>query len=79
MSRKDWGQMAACAKDMYLKSMDLHLLCSARFGKAHHAAKKADRVCKLMSQLKSELDDLAYEYAQDLFNEKEIGRLFYGN
>lgn len=79
MTREEWEKVAACAKEVYLKSLDLHTLCSARFGKTHHAAKKANRISELMKELKSEMDDLAFDYAQDLFNEKEIGRLFYGD
>lgn len=79
MTREDWEKVAACAKDMYLKSLDLHLLCSARFGKTHHATKRANRISEMMKDLKSEMDDLVYDYAQDLFNEKEISGVFYGD
>lgn len=79
ITREDWEKMAACAKDMYLKSLDLYQLCSGNFGKTHHAAKRANRIYEMMKDLKSEMDDLAFDYAQDLFNEKEIGKLFYGD
>lgn len=78
MAREDWEKTAASAKEMYRKSMELSGLCSGNFGKAHHAAKKAYRLYELMKELKSEMDDLAYEYAKELFNEKEIDSLFYG-
>jgi len=79
MSRGDWEKMGACTKDMYLKSISLLGLCSGNFGKTNHAAQRAKRIHELMKDLKSEMDDLAYDYAQGLFDEKEICHLFYGD
>lgn len=79
MTREDWEKVAACAKLMYLKSMDLLCLNSSRFGKTNHVAKKANRIYKLMNELKSEMHSLACSNAQGLFSDGEIDKLFYGD
>lgn len=79
MSREDWEKTAACVKDLYLKSLDLSLMCSGNFGKTHYVAKKADRVYRLMSELKSELHNLAGSNAQGFFSDEEIDKMFYGD
>lgn len=79
MSREDWEKMAANAKNTYMQILDLSLSCSDKFGKTHPTTKKVERLYERMKDLKSDMDDLAYEYAQGLFNEKEISHLFYGD
>lgn len=78
-SRDDWEKLGADLKIMYDASVRVSCRVCKMFGKSHPISKTCMRVYKILSHLKSDLDDEAYNYAKDYFKYEALSKLFYGD
>lgn len=78
LNRADWERIGAATKFTYLMLCRYDCLISRSIGKSHDTALKIRRLCTRMNDVKSEVDDLVYDYGSDLFTDNEIGNIVYG-
>lgn len=77
MTRDDWLRASKKVKTMYDTAVDLACITANSLGKAHPVTTKANRVYRLMAEIKSDMDNLAFGHAERTFGYDELCRLFY--
>lgn len=78
ISRNDWIELGAFAKLAYLSILDLDTRVSGYIGKSHDVSTHVHRLSKQILDIKNKLDELIYEYGNDLFSDQEIGTVIFG-